>query len=227
MSQGYSVQKNRRQMLEIAIASGLTVTGLTATYFQGALHAEEATTIPMDELMAKESLPDIVQGKADAPITIIEYASMTCSHCAAFHKETWPVLQKNYIDTGKVRFILREFPLDPLATAGFMLARCIGDDKRNLMVDLLFDKQNDWAFTEKPLENLAGLAKQAGMSQETFNACINNQGLYDQIKAVRDRAEQKFGVAATPTFFVNGKKVAGEMSPQTLAQLLDPLLKKS
>ncbi|MGO9132564.1 MAG: DsbA family protein [Methylovirgula sp.] len=227
MSQGYSVQKNRRQMLEIAIASGLTVTGLTATYFQGALHAEEATTIPMDELMAKESLPDIVQGKADAPITIIEYASMTCSHCAAFHKETWPVLQKNYIDTGKVRFILREFPLDPLATAGFMLARCIGDDKRNLMVDLLFDKQNDWAFTQKPLENLAGLAKQAGMSQETFNACINNQGLYDQIKAVRDRAEQKFGVAATPTFFVNGKKVAGEMSPQTLAQLLDPLLKKS
>ena len=126
-----------------------------------------------------------------------------------------------------MRFILREFPLDPLATAGFMLARCIGDDKRNLMVDLLFDKQNDWAFTQKPLENLAGLAKQAGMSQETFNACINNQGLYDQIKAVRDRAEQKFGVAATPTFFVNGKKVAGEMSPQTLAQLLDPLLKKS
>jgi protein-disulfide isomerase len=227
MSQGLSVQKNRRQMLEIAIASGLTVAGLTATHFQGALHAEEATTIPMDELMAKEALPDIVQGKADAPITMIEYASMTCSHCAAFHKETWPILQKNYIDTGKVRFILREFPLDPLATAGFMLARCIGDDKRNLMVDLLFDKQNDWAFTQKPLENLAGLAKQAGMSQETFNACINNQGLYDQIKAVRDRAEQKFGVAATPTFFVNGKKVAGEMSPQTLAQLLDPLLKKS
>ncbi len=174
----------------------------------------QGTVVPTDELMAQEALPDIVQGKADAPITMIEYASMTCGHCAAFHAETYPVLLKNYVDAGKVRFILREFPLDPLAAAGFMLARCAGPDKRNAMIDLLFDKQRDWAFTDKPLEALANLVKQTGMSQEAFNTCINNQALYDQINQVRDRAAQKFGVEATPTFFVNGKKVDWRNDPE-------------
>jgi protein-disulfide isomerase len=185
------------------------------------------TVIPMDELMAKEALPDIVQGKDDAPITIIEYASMTCGHCARFHAETYPLLVKNYIDTGKVRFILREFPLDPLAAAGFMLARCAGPDKRTAMIDLLFDKQKDWAYVDKPLEALSSLVKQTGMSEDAFNACVNNQALYDQVNQVRDRAAQKFGIEATPTFFVNGKKVTGEIAPDALDGLLQPLLKKS
>jgi protein-disulfide isomerase len=228
-------QKSRRRLIEIAAAAGLTIAGVVTLGPMGGLNsalaagpapAQGSASVPIDELMAKESLPDIVQGKADAPVTIVEYASMTCSHCAAFHKETYPTLVKNYIDTGKVRFILREFPLDPLAAAGFMLARCSGD-KRNDMVDLLFDKQADWAFTQKPLEALANLVKQTGMGQDSFNKCINNQALYDQINQVRDRAAQKFGVEATPTFFINGKKVAGEMNPKMLDDLLQPLLKKS
>lgn len=228
-------QKSRRRLIEIAVAAGLTLAGVVAlgqmggsalAQAAGPAPAQESASVPIDELMAKESLPDIVQGKADAPVTIVEYASMTCSHCAAFHKETYPTLVKNYIDTGKVRFILREFPLDPLAAAGFMLARCSGD-KRNDMVDLLFDKQTDWAFTQKPLEALGNLVKQTGMSQESFNKCINDQALYDQINQVRDRAAQKFGVEATPTFFINGKKVAGEMTPKKMDDLLQPLLKKS
>lgn len=225
---GRPFTKNRRQILEILVAASLTfagVAGLVGSSTSPVL-AQGATTVPIDQLMAKEALPDIVVGKANAPVTVIEYASMTCSHCARFHAETYPILLKNYIDTGKVRFILREFPLDPLAAAGFMLARCAGPDKRNLMVDLLFNKQQSWAFVEKPLEALSGLVRQAGISQESFNSCVNNQALYDKVNEVRDRAAQKFGVSATPTFFINGKKVTGEMTPESLEKVLDPMLKK-
>ena len=182
--------------------------------------------IPEAELMKSEALPDVPEGKADAPVTMIEYASMTCTHCAHFHETTWPTLKKDYIDTGKVRFILREFPLDPLATAGFMLARCEGPDKRNAVIDLLFDKQQNWAFTDKPLEALEGVIKQTGMSKDKFEACLKEQKLYDQVNEVRDRGAQKFGVTATPTFYVNGTKVTGEVNPQTLEKILDPLTAK-
>jgi protein-disulfide isomerase len=218
--------KSRRRFIEITFAAGLACVGMLAGPLTAPVYAQGAV-VSMDELMAKEALPDIVQGKADAPITVIEYASMTCSHCAAFHTESYPYLLKNYINTGKVRFILREFPLDPLAAAGFMLARCSGPDKRNAMIDLLFDQQKNWAFTDKPLDALSNLVKQTGMSKESFDACINNQELYNQVNEVRDRAAQKFGVNATPTFFINGKKEAGEMNPQMLDKLLQPLLKKS
>lgn len=228
---GLFALKSRHKILVMAAMAAMTSLTLVTTIGLALcaiapVHAQGAA-VSMDELMAKEALPDIVQGKADAPITMIEYASMTCSHCARFHAETYPILLKKYIDTGKVRFILREFPLDPLAAAGFMLARCAGPDKRNAIIDLLFDKQNDWAFTNKPLEALAGLVKQTGMSQESFDACVNDQALYNKVNEVRDRAAQKFGVNATPTFFIDGKKVAGEMNPQTLEKVLQPLLKKS
>ncbi len=190
--------------------------------------AQEANKVPVDELMAKEALPDIVQGKDDAPVTMIEYASMTCTHCAHFHDTVYPTLLKSYVDTGKVKFILREFPLDPLATAGFMLARCEGPDKRTAVVDLLFSQQKNWAFVDKPLEALSGLLKQTGMSQQGFEACLKDQKLYDGVNAVRDRASQKFAINATPTFFVNGTKVTGEVTVDSLAKIVDPLtVKKS
>ena len=196
----------------------------------GSAFAQQSMTqnpkVPVDELMAEEALPDIVQGKADAPITMVEYASMTCTHCAHFHETVYPTLIKDYVDTGKVKFILREFPLDPLATAGFMLARCEGADKRNAVIDLLFDKQQSWAFTDKPLEALESVVKQTGMSKDKFEACLKDQKLYDQVNEVRDRGGQKFGVTATPTFYVNGTKVTGEVNPQTLSKILDPLTAK-
>ena len=188
--------------------------------------AAQNAKVPETDLMASEALPDVPQGKADAPVTMIEYASMTCTHCAHFHETTWPTLLKDYIDAGKVRFILREFPLDPLATAGFMLARCEGTDKRNAVIDLLFDKQQSWAFTDKPLEALEQVVKQTGMSKDKFEACLKDQKLYDQVNEVRDRGGQKFGVTATPTFYVNGTKVTGEVNPQTLAKILDPITAK-
>jgi protein-disulfide isomerase len=184
------------------------------------------TSVPMDSLMAEGALPDIWEGPATAQITIIEYASMTCPHCARFHATTFPVLKSKYIDTGKVRFTLREFPLDPLATAGFMLARCIGPAKRDAMVDLLFAQQANWAFTDKPLQGLQTLVKQAGMSDDGLETCLKDQALYENVNKVRDRASEKFSVNATPTFFVNGERVSGEISPEELDKLLQPLLGK-
>ncbi len=211
--------QSRRRLFRVAAAAALLFSGLAEAA------SAEGATVPVEQLMAPEALPDLSIGKSDAPVTIVEYASMTCSHCAAFYATTFPTLKSKYIDTGKVRFVLREFPLDPLATAGFMLARCAGDDKRNAIVDLLFAQQKNWAFTEKPVELLANLVKQAGIGQEAFTDCLKNQELYDKINKVRDRASEKFGVTATPTFFIDGQKETGEMTPEALDKLLEPLLK--
>ena len=214
-----------RGLIEMAAAVGLTIAGLLVVGDPPAPVLAQGAGVPVNELMASEALPDIALGASNAPVTIVEYASMTCVHCAGFHATTYPDLKSKYIDTGKVRFILREFPLDPLAAAGFMLARCAGDDKRNAIVDLLFDQQKNWAFTEKPVEALANLLKQTGMSQSAFEACLKNQDLFNKIAQVHDEAAAKFGVSATPTFFINGKKENGEMSPDALEKLIDPLLK--
>jgi protein-disulfide isomerase len=211
-----SAVNSRRHFLRAAGAV-LALTGFAA--------AATGAGAPLAELMAGEALPDVVLGKADAPVVIVEYASMTCTHCAAFHATAYPKLKSDYIDTGKVRFILREFPLDPLATAGFMLARCSGDDKRTAIVDLLFAQQKNWAFTEKPVEALASLLKQTGMSQESFEACLKKQDLYDNINKVRDRAAEKFQVNATPTFFINGEKFSGELTAESLSSKIDSLTK--
>src|SRR5690242_13662638 len=131
-------------------------------------------------------LPDLVQGKADAPVTIIEYASMTCPHCANFHKGTYPALKEKYIDTGKVRFIFREFPLDELAVAASMLARCAGSPEKSMaMIDVLFASQDKWAVRQ-PIPVLKQIAKQAGITEKAFDDCLKDQKLYDNIMAMRE-----------------------------------------
>ena len=129
-------------------------------------------------LMQAGPLGDMAQGDEKAPVTIIEYASMTCPHCADFHATTYPELKKRYIDTGKVRFIFREFPLDQLALAGFLLARCVGPDKYFPMIDTLFQLQKEWVV-QKPLGPLLAIAKQAGMSEQQFNECLQDKKLID------------------------------------------------
>ena len=168
---------------------------------------------------------DIVLGSDKAPVTVIEYASMTCPHCAHFSETGFPELKKRYIDTGKVRFIFREFPLDALAAAGFMLARCAGKDKFMPIVETLFAKQADWVV-QQPIEPLKAIAKQFGFTEDSFNQCLANQKVLDNIQAVRDRASQKIGVNSTPTFFVNGKKLQGDVSIDTMAKEIDPYLKE-
>jgi len=176
------------------------------------------------ELMVPPPLGDRVLGKEDAPVTVVEYASMTCPHCAHFHETTYPELKKRYIDTGKVRFIFREFPLDPLAAAGFMLARCAGDGKYYPMIETLFHQQKTWAV-QKPIPPLLAIAKQAGFSQQSFEECLANQKLLEDIEKVRERAAAKFGVSSTPTFFINGERVAGALSIDDLEKKIQPYLK--
>jgi protein-disulfide isomerase len=165
-----------------------------------------------------------VLGSPDAKVTIVEYASMTCPHCAAFHRETFPALKSRYVDTGKVRFILREFPLDPLATAGFMLARCEGEQKYYPIVDMLFTNQRAWAASDKPLDALRQMMRQAGFSQEKFESCLRDQKLYDAINAVKNRGLETLKIDSTPTFFINGERHVGNLSIDELEKILKPML---
>lgn len=208
----------RRRLLEtMAVGSALAVAGGLG------LAPAMAQTVNAQELNEAGPLGDVTLGDKDAKVHVIEYASMTCSHCADFHNVTFPEFKKKYIDTGKVRFTLREFPLDPLATAGFMLARCEGNDKYYPVTDLLFSRQKDWVFTQNPLDGLTKLLKQAGFTQEKVERCIDDQKLLNAVNAVRDRGS-KLGVGFTPTFFINGKQYQGALPMSELDKALKPLL---
>jgi protein-disulfide isomerase len=183
--------------------------------------------ISVDELMKPGPLSDLVVGNADAPVTVVEYASMTCGHCAHFHTTVFPTLKEKYVDTGKVRFVMREFPLDNLAAAASMLARCAGEGKSFPLISVLFAKQDDWAFVKgDPRPELLKFAKQAGFTQESFEKCLTDQKLLEDISAVRTRAADTFGVNATPTFFVNGKKLNG-VALEDFEKAFSPILTKS
>ena len=213
----------RRQFVSSAAPFALAVAGMsTGLAVSGPARADDNPS-PADLADAGPD-GDIMVGSDKAPVTIIEYASMTCPHCAHFSETTFPELQKRYIDTGKVRYTLRAFPLDALSAAGFMLARCAGKDKYMPIVDTLFAKQSEWIVKE-PLPPLKDIAKQFGVGEDEFNQCLANQKLLDNIQAVRDHAAQKLGVNSTPTFFVNGKKLVGSVSIDQLAKEIDPYLK--
>jgi protein-disulfide isomerase len=223
---------SRREALKIGLKFGIGIAALVlvaGSEFAPAALAQRKkpapTEIPMDELLKPGPLPDLVLGSADAPITVVEYASMTCGHCAHFHTTVFPTLKEKYIDTGKVRFIMREFPLDNLAAAASMLARCAGDGKTFPLISVLFAKQDDWAFVKgDPRPELLKFAKQAGFTQESFEKCLTDQKLLDDISAVRSRAAETFGVNATPTFFVNGKKLNG-VALADFEKAFEPILK--
>jgi len=162
------LQITRREFCQTTAAVALATAVLGVS-----LPSWAADTVPASELMKPDALPEMAMGDEKAPVTIIEYASMTCPHCAHFQETTFPEIKKRYIDTGKVRWIFREFPLDNLAAAAFMLARCAGKDdneKYFALVDTLFRQQRQWAV-EKPIPPLLAIAKQAGLTEQSFNAC--------------------------------------------------------
>lgn len=202
---------NRRDVLKLtAGAAALAIAaswGLTQPALAQRKKASPSEVDPA-ELLKPGPLPELILGSADAPITVVEYASMTCGHCAAFHTKVFDALKEKYIDTGKVRFVMREFPLDNLAAAASMLARCAGEGKTFPLISALFAKQDEWAFVRgDPKPELLKIAKQAGFTQESFEKCLTDQKLLDDISAVRARGADTFGVNATPTFFINGKKM--------------------
>lgn len=180
--------------------------------------------VDMAKALEPGALPEMSMGKADAPVSIIEYFSMTCPHCATFHNETFDKIKEKYIDTGKVRFIAREFPFDPRAAAAFMLARCAPNGAYFPMVSMLFKQQQTWAAADDGKAALLQMSKLAGFTQESFEKCLTDQKLLNDVNAVRERGSKEFGVNATPTFLINGKRYAGAMSVETMSALLDSLL---
>ena len=213
----------------VSLALSLGVAGAAIGRF-GFLEAALAQRSTDAALLDPGGLEDMTMGKADAPVTLIEYASTTCPHCANFYAKTFPELKTRYIDTGKVRYIYREFVLNQLDAAAVMLLRCIGKDKYFPLLDALFAKQNEWVV-QQPIPPLLNLAKQAGFTEDSFNACLDTQtnaqskALLDKVEA-RNQAAQKLGINSTPTFFINGKKLTpGDKSIDDLAKEIDPLLK--
>jgi protein-disulfide isomerase len=180
--------------------------------------------VDIAKLMAPGPLPEMSIGKADAKVTIVEYMSMTCPHCARFHNETYDAIKTKYVDSGQVRFVLREFPFDPRAAAAFMLARCAPEGQYFPMVSMLFKQQETWAAAPNGRDALLQMSKLAGFTQESFEACLTNQKLLDDVQATMQKGDKDFGVKATPTFFVNGKKYSGEMSVATMSALIDSML---
>lgn len=180
-------------------------------------------SVDVAKLMEPGALPDEVMGNADAPVTIVEYASMTCSHCAHFANTTFPELKTKYIDTGKVRYILREFPFDPRAEAAFMLARC-SKDNYFPMVEVLFKQQESWAGVQDAKSALLQISKLAGFSQEFFEACLTDQKLLDDVREVQKRGAEEFKVDSTPTFFINGQTYKGAMSIEEMSAIIDGML---
>src|SRR3954454_15244730 len=218
-----------------AFTSMLSLTGLAALAGLSPLRFISDAMIP--EAMAQAaaagdaakpvSLPDMALGPKDAAVTITEYASMTCPHCAAFNEQVFPKIKSEYIDTGKVRYVFREFPLDIKAAAGSMLSRCIanGDAPKYFAVtDMLFRQQNDWVV-KNTTETLTRIGKQAGLTQQQVEACLKDQALLDKIAADQKYASDVLKVDSTPTFFVNGEKIKGETSFEEFAKKINPLLK--
>lgn len=210
-------------------ALSVAAAGALLALTSGHSHAQQKkgpAEVPVEELMKAGDLADLAIGAADAKVTVVEYGSMTCGHCASFATKVFPEFKTKYIDSNKVRFIFREFPLDNLAAAASMLGRCAGGDKTFPMVETLYEKQADWAFTNgNPVPKLFDIAKQAGFTQESFDKCLTDQKLLDQITTQRSSASEKFGVSSTPTFFVNGKRLQESPTVENLAKLIDPLLK--
>lgn len=190
-------------------------------------YSKQETEKSADKTGETVKLAENVMGSADAPITIIEYSSMTCGHCATFHNDTLPGLKEKYIKTGKVKYIVREFPLDQLATAAFMLGRCL--PKRDAyfdFVDVLYAKQREWAYVEDRVGALKTIAKQAGFTDETFKACLDDKKLFAQVLAVKNAGSAEFRIRSTPTFFVNGTRLEGAQPLEEFEKLFKPLLEK-
>jgi protein-disulfide isomerase len=198
-----------------AFTAALSLTGLSLLAGLSPLRLITGAMAQSASDVAKPvSLPDMALGPANAPVTITEFASMTCPHCAAFNATVFPKIKSEYIDSGNIRYIFREFPLDIKAAAGSMLARCIAKDdasKYFAVIDMLFRQQNDWVV-KNTTETLTRIGKQAGLTQQQVEDCLKDQALLDKIAADQKYAAEVLKVDSTPTFFINGEKIKGETS---------------
>ena len=210
----------RRQTLAL-IGSGAAL-ALLGSYFPAL-----AQNVSMQDLAVPGPLGDIAQGSPDAKVTIVEYASLTCSHCAAFHRETYPTLKERYIDPGKVRLIYRDFPLDQRALAAAALAQCAGPDRYFGFLDALFETQASWAQADDYVAALKRLGRLGGLTEDEMDACLADQELSDGILRTRLDGQNQHQISSTPSFIIDGKTYAGARDIEELSALIDPLLNGS
>jgi len=211
-----------------AFTAALSLTGLAALAgFSPLRLITDALAEDAADVAKPQSLPDMALGPANAPVTVTEYASMTCPHCAAFNENVFPKIKAAYIDTGKIRYVFREFPLDIKAAAGSMLSRCIAKDdaaKYFAVTDLLFKQQGEWVL-KNTTEALTRIGKQAGLGQSQVESCLKDQALLDKIAADQKYASEVLKVNSTPTFFLNGVMIKGETSFEEFDKRIKALLK--
>lgn len=181
----------------------------------------EAPTLA--EVLQPGSLPEIVIGRADAPVTIVEYASLTCPHCAKFHKEVYPELKRTYLDTGKVRLIMREFPIGKTAGMATIIMRCAKPERQVELIGKFFAQQDTWVSQEVRLDPIFAVAKQVGMTRAEFDACRQNQSIIEALKAIKERG-RKLGIIGTPNFFIQEKRIKSTLTMADIRAHVEPLL---
>ena len=204
-----------RRLFAGLLLSAAVLTGMTLSAVPGKAEDSKASYVK----------GDVVMGDPNAPVELIEYASLTCSHCAQFHTATLPDLKKNYIDTGKVKYIVREFPFDSPGLGAAMLARCGGEDRFYAIYDVLFQEQRSWATSKQPYEALLEIAKRVGISSKAFDACMQDKELMNMVVANRKEGMDVYRVESTPTLIINGDKQSGGALPyDDLKKILDDYL---
>jgi protein-disulfide isomerase len=211
-----------------AVTAALSLTGVAALtgFSRFDLITAALANGTAEDVAESLSLPQMALGPADASVTVTEYASITCPHCAAFNENTFPKIKAAYIDTGKIRYVFREFPLDPVAAASSVLSRCIADgdaEKYFAVTDVLF--RQDWSRFTKPRETLNAVGKQAGLDEDQVRDCLKNEAVFNKIVADRIYANAKLGINSTPTFLINEDRVVGNAPFEEFDRRIKALLK--
>ena len=200
-------------------------------YYSGQGIGASAPNSELDQSEPAEVVPVVAEGEkalgeADAPVTMVEYFSLGCPHCKNFHETILPQLKTEYIDTGKVRLVFRDFPLDGVSYGAALLTRCVNDLAYFAMVDTLFAQQDVW-HVEDGVKQIATIAKSAGMDDAAFNACINDPARKDQIKSTQDEAANKLKIDSTPTFFINDRVLKGVSEYEAFKATIDGALARA
>lgn len=205
--------------------SVLSICGLVAffSFYLGTAHIENASASEPTSLHRMQP-EDVVIGQADAPVTIIEYSSMSCPHCATFYNEVFPRLKEKYIDTGTVKFTNRQLPLNEPALRAGMLIHCVGKERNPRFTKVLFELQDKWAFERDFLESLKKIAAVGGFSNEQFDACMENKEVEEAVLQSRQEAVNQLNVNSTPSFFVNGKELSGNVTLAVFDQAIEEAL---
>jgi protein-disulfide isomerase len=211
----------RTLRVSIPVAVALALSGCGGGAMGPAPPIDKATYVPPQaELMAPGPLGERAMGKPTAPVTVIEYVSLTCPHCANFQKTLFARFKKEFIDTGKVRYIVREFPIGHTSGTAAIINRCAPEDKYFFLLGLFLTRQPEWVSQEVRPDAIYAVAKSSGMSRETFDKCLTNQTIIDGLTEVKQRGRQ-FNVIGTPTFFINGRKAQGEVTFDEIKAMIE------